>query len=115
MGLDDAVVEHLRAALAAGEAPRAILRDLRLMPGVRAQLWGNEGWRRAVRLAEPPSGPGLAEAVAGAIGAVRDATLIVPFPEQREALRAALAPAQDAHAWLADVPVLTVAEWTGPA
>jgi hypothetical protein len=115
MGLDDAVVEHLRAALAAGEAPRAILRDLRLMPGVRAQLWGNEGWRRAVRLAEPPSGPGLAEAVASAIGAVRDATLIVPFLEQREALRAALAPAQDAHAWLADVPVLTVAEWTGPA
>jgi len=112
-GIDDSVVDHLRAGLAAGDDAETIVRQLRLLPGMLGLLWGNERGRRAVRLAGMPSGSGLGEAVARAIGTVRDAVLIVPLPDDRAALRATLARLPEPFAWLGDIPVLTDGEWRG--
>lgn len=115
--IDDTVVDHLRAGLAAGEDPETICRHLRLLPGMRGQLWGNEGaggsMRPGVRLAGLPSGADPAEEVSRALGGTRDAVLIVPGPAEREALRAFLARLTGPEAWLADIPVLAEGEWVG--
>jgi hypothetical protein len=114
-GIDDAVVEHMRAGLAAGDDAETIVRHLRLLPGMRALLWGNEGGKRPVRLAEIPAAAGLGEAVARAIGDARDVALIAPSGGDRAALRAALAHLPAPFAWLADIPVLAESEWSGRA
>jgi hypothetical protein len=122
--IDDAMVDHLRRGLVAGDAPAAIVGETRLLPGMRALLWGNEGARRAVRPGralvgslQTEAGPGLsqesAEAVAALIGPSRHAVLLVDLPAERAAIRAALSRPPKALDWLADIPVLAEGEWAG--
>ncbi len=111
--IDDALIAHLRSALSAGDAPEAIVRQVRLLPGFRPLLWGNEGGRRGVRLGGVPPGPGGAAEIADRIGAARDVVLLVALPAEGAALRAALANPPADFGWLADIPVLAEGEWVG--
>jgi hypothetical protein len=122
--IDDAMVEHLRHGLAEGDDAATIVAEMRLLPGMRPLLWGNEDARRAVRPGQSlmaslqtEAGAGLsqasAEAVAALMGASRHAVLIAGLPAERAAIRAALSRPPKALDWLADIPVLAEGEWAG--
>lgn len=125
MPIDDAVLSVLRAGLEAGESPEALVHGLRLLPGIRPMLWGNEAGRRPVRPAQPlvrailaEAGRGIGDANAAALAeAVGEggAPVLLARAAERQALRAALRHPPRAHAWLADIPVLAEAEWRGAA
>ncbi len=111
------ITEIVRGRVLAGDAPDAIVAQLRALPGLATQLWGREADREPVMIDEAlsqrlvgalddaKSGTAAIEAVLDRAKAIVAPVLVVARAEHRRPVRDAVAPR------CPDLPVLSHAEW----